>query len=410
MKNLLIITFDIIYPNEPLIPYPIGSIISSLKSDAYIRESYNIHYKSFNIYGGNLLSIKEIIEILLKIVNLNDINIIALGCYYWSERYINPLIFELKKNGFNGKIILGGYQIQPKTCIDDYPLADYYIVGYAELSIIKILKNTEEVNEKIIQNNIDLNNIPSPYLTEVIPISNYQGEVLLETKRGCPYRCTFCAHKDIISHKIYKNNLEKVFMELLFMKNHNVKQINIVDPIFNMGNDYIEILKEMVRININSFLTIQTRFELVKGDIGKTFLELCSQLNVRLEFGLQTINIEENIIINRKNNIDQIKKTISELNNMAIKYEISLIYGLPNQTISSFKESVKFANDSGCQNIKAFPLMLLKGTELFERKEEFGFKEGLWGEYNLPVVMESNSFSFDDWKLMEEIASSIHCL
>ena len=62
---------------------------------------------------------------------------------------------------------------------------------------------------------------------------------------------------------------DRVFEELVFFKNKNVKKINILDPIFNAGKDYLVILNKMVSLEITSLITLKlsstsTRFLAVK--------------------------------------------------------------------------------------------------------------------------------------------------
>ena len=55
----------------------------------------------------------------------------------------------------------------------------------------------------------------------------------------------------------------------------------------------------------------------------------------------------------------------------------------------------------------AFPLMLLKGTELYEQKKQFNFVEQKMGDFDIPTVVSSNSFSEQDWVKMSELAGQL---
>lgn len=91
-----------------------------------------------------------------------------------------------------------------------------------------------------------------------------------------------------------------------------------------------------------------------------------------------------------------------------ISYEISLIYGLPNQTLDTFKYNIDFLKSRGCENIKAYPLMLLKGTELYEKKNIYNFVEQPFGDFNIPTVVSSHSFTENDWWKMKDIADELN--
>jgi coproporphyrinogen III oxidase-like Fe-S oxidoreductase len=137
-------------------------------------------------------------------------------------------------------------------------------------------------------------------------------------------------------------------------------------------------------------------------------LDLVGQLNSYLEFGVQSLIEKEFTAVNRPNKIEIIRKTIRQLKERNQSFEISLIYGLPNQTTESFKQSIDFLKFNGCKKITAYPLMLLRGTDLFFEKEKWEFKEKIIGKYQIPLVVESNSFNQKDWYQMREIANDLN--
>jgi len=98
---------------------------------------------------------------------------------------------------------------------------------------------------------------------------------------------------------------------------------------------------------------------------------------------------------------------MQELKKRNISYEVSLIYGLPSQTLQSFTKSIEFLRKNGCNNIKAFPLMLLKGTELYLEKKKYKMEEKIINEFDIPVVVKSDSFTEDDWYKMKEKAETL---
>ena len=98
--------------------------------------------------------------------------------------------------------------------------------------------------------------------------------------------------------------------------------------------------------------------------LTEEFVEACSPLNIKLEFGLQTIQHTEMKAIDRPNNLKRIESAIQILLDNDITFEVSLIYGLPTQTVEAFKNTIAWCQQRGVSNIKAFPLMLLRGTKL----------------------------------------------
>ncbi len=404
LKNILFISFDFLRKSDPKTSLAIGSILAYLHS----KKDYGLKFKAFHhtvdMYTLNVnTSVSDILNS-MPYTDYSSYQYIAISAYVWSEKYLNDLMFVLKRDySFTGEFVLGGYQISYSNNPElEYPLCNLFIDGYGEQSVYEILIGKHKSG--VIKSVIDYNSIPSPYLSKIITVNPFQAKVRIETKRGCPYNCTFCAHKDLTNKKVLVREVSMCFDELLLFKNLKVQKINILDPIFNAGNGYLEFLEEMVRIGLDSEISIQVRFETIFGDDGDRFLDLCGKLNIHLEFGLQTASREESILIKRKNRPEKIISAMNKLNSRGISYEVSLIYGLPSQTVESFKDSIKFIQRNGCDNITAFPLMLLKGTELFLEKEKYNFKEKKINDYDIPVVVSSTSFNEKNWREMKELA------
>jgi radical SAM superfamily enzyme len=125
-------------------------------------------------------------------------------------------------------------------------------------------------------------------------------------------------------------------------------------------------------------------------------------LNVTLEFGLQTTVEAEYRAIKRPNHLDIVCSRIRQLHERQIDFEVSLIYGLPNQTLDSFRSSVDWCVQRRVPRVRAWPLMLLRGTPLYEQKQLYGFKES--DDKAIPIVVASNSFSETEYTEMARIA------
>ncbi len=408
MKKLLLISFDFIRDGETNTSLAIGSIISYLYSKKEYGVQFETKHHTINMFSLDKDTSSFEIADEIDYLNINSFDFIAISAYVWSEKYLNDLMNILRiKYLFMGKFILGGYQISysnnPKL---EYPNCELFVDGYGEHPIYEILIGKHKTG--LIKSSLQFSDIPSPYTTGIIPIKVNQSKVRIETKRGCPYKCTFCAHRDLTNNKVLIKDNDRVFEELVFFKNKKVRKINILDPIFNAGKDYLIILKKMISLRITAQINIQTRFETISGYNGQEFLNLCERLNIHLEFGLQTAIRSESILIKRKNQPEKITSVMKELNKRNISYEVSLIYGLPSQTFNSFNESIAFLQTNGCHKIKAFPLMLLKGTELYLEKEKYSMEEKIINEYDIPVVVKSDSFTEYEWLKMKERAESLN--
>jgi len=408
MKNILLISFSIIREGECDISYSLGSLLAYVNKNN--KGDLNVSHWHFNVNDPDFES-----NLFNKIDsnNMDKYERIAISDYIWSEKIVKRIMPYIRVKNFNGFFILGGNQITYSSTDElfkEYPDCKIFIVGYGENSLLYSLSidYNESKHPLILKRKSILQELPSPYLENQLKVKQNQNMVRMETKRGCIYSCNFCAHRELHSSslKVHDFPLERIFAELDLFNKKKVKKINIIDPIFNYGNNYMIILKYMKDIELKSKISLQTKFELIKGQRGEEFIDLCSHLNVVLEFGLQTISEAECKAINRINKIQHVSNIIKILNKKGIDYEVDLIYGLPNQTIKSFKESITFLKQLNCKKITAHPLMLLKGTKLYYDKNNWGLKEKEV-DSPYPVVVKSNSFTEIEWNKMKQLAQNL---
>jgi radical SAM superfamily enzyme YgiQ (UPF0313 family) len=408
-KRVLLISFDLIRDNEPAKSLSSATILANLKYDKLLTRKYSFEHQSINMLAYNSKINKNHFKGFLGNIDLTKISFLFVSAYIWNEYFINDFLCWIKLNGFNGKIILGGYQItysESITLHDKYPKADYFLSGFAEESIKQFLIVDGNLGDSILKLPIKFEDLKSPYLEGEIEINPYIKSIRWETKRGCPYNCSFCAHKDNTHKRVYKKLAENAIRELDLFQSLQLDKINVVDPIFNMGNESTLLMKEINSRNMKSTFSLQTRLELInKND---EFLNLAEKGNYILEFGIQTMIESESKSITRKNNIEKMIDALRNVFDRQIPYEISLIYGLPGQTLNSFRRSIDILHDIGIYDIVAFPLMLLPGTQLYLENEKWGMNEEVLGDFNIPLVTSSNSFTRMEWEEMDRIASNLN--
>ena len=408
MKKALFITFDIVREDESEVSLAMASILTTLKNNKVVADTVLLDHITVNMLplGSNVTNADFPTFIFGK--KIYELDYVLISVSVWNEYFINEFIAFLKENGFSGKIVLGGHQITyngREELLWKYKDANVFIIGYAEESLIELFLNDSDV--KFLNAPIDFNNLLSPFLENEVVINANTKMIRWETKRGCPYKCSFCAHRDLTNKKVHYFGIEKALREIEYFNNTNIKRINILDPVFNIGKEYLSVMEKIVQTNNSIQYTLQTRFESIKKEDGRKFLDLCSLGNFHLEFGVQTVNEEESKSIDRNNNYGIMYEMLEEIKVRDISSEISLIYGLPGQTLDSFKMSIDELQKRGCNDIKAYPLMLLQGTKLYKSKSDWEMKEEVIGDYNIPVVTSSKTFTKKDWIAMEYLANQL---
>jgi radical SAM superfamily enzyme YgiQ (UPF0313 family) len=230
----------------------------------------------------------------------------------------------------------------------------------------------------------------------------------MESKRGCPFACTFCAQHEIGKPKPYYYSATRIEQELELISRTNVQRVSVTDPVFNIGSTYHDFLRAVEQKKMQGVFNFQVRPELVFKQSDTALLDLLAVTQSEIELGLQTFDAAVNKRIKRGNHYEHIEKAIEMMREREVHFGLSLIYGLPGQTLDSFKRDIDKVRHMGIEHVIAFPLMLLPGTELYVLKNEEGVRERPLGEYGIPHVVAGPGFTESEWEEMHELAQDLN--
>jgi radical SAM superfamily enzyme YgiQ (UPF0313 family) len=434
-RRLMLVALDWIRPKDP--PMSLG--VASIKAMLDYRAVPNIT-ASWSVTNADFHP-KRITQYILE--NCDQHTDLAIGSFVWNENAVQKILKTLRKEGYSKPIILGGPQVSyVKSGLEAlYPEANIFIRGYGEEAVVNLMQRTESFApisgvhyagqpDLGLSATAKLDDLPSPFLTGIIPPQRF---IRWETQRGCPFRCAFCQHRESDAKAIRRSlGTNRIHAEIDWITSHPVIQdIAVLDPIFNSGSEYLAVLDRLAAGRYGGRIALQCRLEMMTPPFLDRVAALGRTARVVLECGLQTIHRDEQRAIDRGNNMPAVARALREAARRGVECEVSLIFGLPHQTLHSFRESVDFCRRHGAARIRAFPLMLLRGTPLHARRDELGLVEGYaddddtagggggggsgaetLGEERLlgkgiPHVVASPSFTRDDWRDMLRIARQL---
>ena len=298
---------------------------------------------------------------------------VGFSLYTWSDKYLYAVAAILKARNPDVVLFAGGPEValHPGTILTRAPF-DTVVVGDGEQATVELVrlwlagKSAEPIIYAPVQ---DLSNLPSPWLTGFAEPSQI---TLWELSRGCPFNCSYCyEHMVGTAQTVRYFNIDRIKEELKLFVKSGVKGLALLDSTFNISKQRAnELLDYFYEIAPHIEFQLEARPELLDED----FINHLKRLNSpTVRCGVQSIHTSVLKAIHRpeldRSRLRQIFTLFYESN---IRAGMDLICGLPNDTLDGFRESINYAISLRPRLIETFTLMILPGTEIDQRRDEWG--------------------------------------
>jgi len=193
----------------------------------------------------------------------------------------------------------------------------------------------------------------------------------METNRGCPYTCTFCAQGVSSHNRLNFFSLERVKDEACYIasKVKNTNILNFADSNFGIADRDIEITKYLAAIREEAGYPRKFNTNWAKNQ-PKLFEFSKILTNFYLVVSLQSVN--ETVLKNiKRSNISQavFKDIISRVNTGGGVSGVELIVGLPGETKESHLDAIRQLFDWDVSFIVCYNLVILEGTQMSMDKQ-----------------------------------------
>jgi hypothetical protein len=322
-------------------------------------------------------------------------DIVGFTVYCWN--LARSLYFAQKlKALYAPRIIFGGSEITPDNLSMLSESVDFYVYGEGEAVFLKLLEDAAIWKKRSSMEPAGalFKKSPSPYLQNLLE-PEIENVMLLETQRGCPYRCGYCYYNkshDALSFADEAHLLQGVQWAL----DQRVKELYLLDPSLNAHPGLEDLLKKIGRINRGRHLEIIS--EIRAEAIDEKLADLLTAAGFSwFEIGLQSTNPRALKIMNRPTDIKRFVQGATLLKQSGIVPAIDLIVGLPGDDLEGFSRSVQFvAENNLADDIQVFPLSVLPGTDFRLNSRELGLRFDKSPPYTL---IENATFSADDMLL-----------
>ena len=430
VKNIYFVQANNIYGNERrsvYIPYASGCIAAYAFDDKKIKESCRL--------AGFICThepIKQAVE------SLCNPFVVAFSCSVWNYEYNKALAKAVKEKYPDCKIIFGGHNVlRDFETFEECASVDYLIYREGEEAFRELLlclldnKSAESVANIALKKNgayfkteeksFCLSEYPSPYLNGIfdsIADGKTNFSAILETNRGCPFKCAFCDWGTLGS-RVRLFPMERVKAEIDWIAAHGIEYVYCADGNFGLFDRDEEIAEYIIESKTKTGFPKNFRVCFTKNrtDFVK---KICTRFN---KFGLdkaQTLSFQslspvvlENI--GRKNiSLEHFRELMSEYSRCGISTSSELILGLAGETKESFNKGICDLLEYGQHKaIQVYTCDLLPNSEMGD--PEYIKKHGIETvktpffqahcsalekheiqEYNNAVI-KTNTLSTADW-------------
>lgn len=346
--------------------------------------------------------------------------------YYWDERYDNKLdlvkkIKEVDYIGVSSKTgeqlrgakkvlkfakeagkptIFGGIHpsLLPTQCIKE-SFIDYIIVGEGERTIVELigaLENKSEIGPGVMtkqgftgyQTQLKGDEIPSPITEKTKPYleKSYPMDVMLQSSRGCPFRCAFCYNISFHQSKYRSIPLGKWEEDL--DKLPGIKWLQMGEDWIGPKKRVLEIAQILHKRNIGWMPSL--RADQIDEEFARNLFALkCTGVSIGIESGSPAILNE---IVNKEETVEIFLNSAIALAKANLKPQYYFILGFPGETTKDRALTYNFADKlyrihGGNVTMIFYSFTPLPGTPLYEKARNSGIKlpqsMDAWSEFSL---------------------------
>jgi hypothetical protein len=311
------------------------------------------------------LSYDYTVDEILKICSSTPPDIFGFSIYVWNEGYMDELAKKIKDQHPNCLIVYGGPQIDIKYSNNFFQLKSWVDVvcpsdGYGEITIQNLLdcypiQDFEEIpyiyytnknREKLLsQKTVEKKSFQWPTNIYQAQENSFGSKInqieyaMVETTRGCPYKCIYCDWGGGTYTKVVSKPYTTILDEIEWVAKNKIPIIELASANFGILPIDLNIAEYLVDMSKKYNYPKLAYTENAKNSLGrveaiKTIWAEAGLLN-HYKVSIQTLNEDIKNNVQRidpkiEKQVEVIKKLKSNFKNLPIKIET--IIGLPGDT------------------------------------------------------------------------------
>ena len=357
---------------------------------AYTPDNWEVIYKQLDQFSDT--DIQEILDEKPNIIAISSLTARINETYKLSARF--------RAHGIT--VVLGGLHV---SALPDEAIlhADAVVQGECERLWKALLSDYQKKKMKPLYSslcdpkmNFDLSESKIPDY-DLLDISKY-NRLTIQTTRGCPHHCQFCAASRTISDykkkpiELIKKELDKIF--------------EIWDePFIELADDNTFVDKEWSKELLKLFAKYKMKW-FTETDITIAYddelLELLAKSNcVQVLIGLESVNLSSIKGLDDGWKLKHFKRyaeAIEKIQSYGITVNGCFVLGFDSDTKETFKQTQEYIEESGLSDVQITILTAFPSTVLYEQlKKEGRLLANYWDRCTLfDVTFEPKNFSVEE--------------
>ena len=332
-------------------------------------------------------------------------DVMGFSNFVWNSELSLAFARRLKELSPKTLIVMGGanYPLEPEkqeAFLRLHREIDFYVLHEGEIAFADMLKAliASKMDRKKVQGKLpsvhsidqsgnlvpepckaerirDLDQIPSPYTTGKFD-EFFDGRLwpLIQTKRGCPFKCTFCVEGSDYYDKIGRFSVNSVQAEIDYIGQRMAivkakggrNDLYIADSNFGMYKEDLETCRALARSR-----QLYGWPDHINTSTGKNkkerVLEAAKIVDGRIVLSGSVQSLNEAVLdnIKRKNiSAEELMSLAKDADNVDANSYCEVILGLPGETKESHFDTLRTTVTAGFNKVIPYQLMILGGSEL----------------------------------------------
>ncbi|CAM3874528.1 KedN5 family methylcobalamin-dependent radical SAM C-methyltransferase [Kibdelosporangium persicum] len=332
-------------------------------------------------------------------------DVLAFSVLGWNYQEFSALAETFKQLNPDGWVIFGGNHVsqQATRVFAMHPYVDVIVNGEGEFTFCDLVRARIDEQSPRALHDIDgisfqdedgevvttkdrprienLDEIESPFLSGAIPLTGKDGKfpydvALLETNRGCPYKCSFCYWGGAVGQRVRAFSRERLRQEIELFAQHKVHTLVLCDANFGMMPIDLEFVEDVIaaRQKYGYPKSIETSWAKNKSAVFYKIVKAMKDAGLHSSFTLALQTLDDNTLdlMNRRNmKVNDWESLAEWLGKEGLDCYAELIWGAPGETIETFMKGYdRLANH--VSRVAVYPMLILPNTTYHTDRDRFG--------------------------------------